>query len=150
VLAHTAGAEGARDRNDAPGRAGPPVHVSEFGRYTLRANVVRSEVLSASTAKRHGIERASDRAVLNLVILERQGKRQVTLPARVTASTHNLIGQSEAIEMRAIKANGRVSYVGTFGFAPLRNFRITMTQLPVGTNEQLEIEFEDRLVVTGQ
>ncbi|MCY7372001.1 MAG: DUF4426 domain-containing protein, partial [Polaromonas sp.] len=111
------------------------------------ANVVRSEVLSASTAMRHGIERASDRAVLNLVILERQGKRQVTLPARVTASTHNLIGQSEAIEMRAIRANGRVSYFVTFGFAPLRNFRITMTALPVGTNEPLEIEFEVRLLV---
>jgi len=135
---------------DASGRGRPSMHVSEFGRYTLRANAISSDVLAASTAKRHGIDQASDRGVLNLVILERQGKRQVTVRAEVTASKHNLLGQSEEIEMRAIKENGRVSYLGTFGFAPLRNFRFTITALPVGASEPLKIEFEDRFVVRGR
>ncbi len=135
---------------DTPGRAGPQVHVSEFGRYTLRANAISSDVLPTSTAKRHGIEQASDRGVLNLVILEREGKRQVTVRAEVTASKDNQLGQHEEIEMRAIEENGRVSYLGTFRFAPLRNFRFTITALPAGASEPLKIEFEDRFVVRGR
>lgn len=44
------------------GRAGPPMHVAEFGAFTLRANAIPSDVLPAATARRHGIERAADRA----------------------------------------------------------------------------------------
>lgn len=137
---------------DISGRASPAMHVSEFGRYTLHANAISSEFLPATTAKQHGIDQASDRGILNLVILERQGKRQVTVRAKVTASKVNQLGQREEIEMRAIEANGRVSYLGTFGFAPLHNFRFTITVLPAGAGagEPLKIEFEDRFVVRGR
>ncbi|MBA3625829.1 MAG: DUF4426 domain-containing protein [Methylibium sp.] len=144
VLAH---AQGALDRNDAPGRAGPPVHVSEFGPYTVRASAIGSEVLPPGTAERHDIDRAADRGVLNLVILERRDGRQATVPATVTASKDNLLGQTEEIAMREVRENGRVSYFGTFGFAPLRNFRFTITAQPAGSSETLRIEFEDRFVV---
>jgi len=150
MTAMVADAQGARDRNDAPGRGGPQVHVAEFGRYTLRANAISSDFLPAGPAERHGIERAADRGVLNLVILESREGRQLTVPARVTAIKHNLLGQSEPIEMRAIEENGRVSYLGTFGFAPLRNFRFTITAQPAGSDAPLRIEFEDRFIVRGR
>uniref|UniRef100_UPI0017FC4AA4 DUF4426 domain-containing protein n=1 Tax=Methylibium sp. TaxID=2067992 RepID=UPI0017FC4AA4 len=123
------------------------VHVAESGRYTLRANAIRSELLPAVSAERHGIRRAPDRGVLNLVILERRDGRRATVPARVTAVKQNLLGQSETIEMRRVDANGRVSYLGTFGFAPLRNFTFRITAQPEGSDEPLTIEFEDRFVV---
>lgn len=144
LLAH---AQGALDRNDAPGRAGPPVHVSEFGPYTLRASAIGSEVLPPGTAERHDIDRAADRGVLNLVILERRDGRQVTVPATVTASKDNLLGQNEEIAMREVRENGRVSYLGSFGFAPLRNLRFTITARPAGSSDTLRIEFEDRFLV---
>lgn len=132
---------------DAPGREGPQTHVAEFGRYTLRAGAIRSSALPASTAEQHGIDQASDRGILNLVILKRDGKRRVTVPAEVTASIDNLLGQREEIEMRAVEENGRVSYLGTFAFAPQRNFRFTITARPEGAGEPMKIEFEDRFVV---
>ncbi|MBA3595892.1 MAG: DUF4426 domain-containing protein [Methylibium sp.] len=137
---------GAVDRNDAAGRGGPAVQVSEFGRYTLRANAVNSESLAPGTAENHGIERAADRAVLNLVVLERKDGRQMPVRAEVSATQRNLLGQTEAIEMREIEQNGRVSYLGTFGLAPLRNFSFTITARPVGGGEPMTIEFEDRLI----
>lgn len=144
VAAGLVAAQTPLDRNDPPGRAGPAVHVQEFGRYTVQANAVGSEVLAEGAAAQHGIERAADRGVLNVVVLERQGERRVTVPARVTAVKDNLLGQTEPIDMREIRQNGRVSYLGTFGFAPLRNFRFTLTVQPEGRSEPLTLEFEDR------
>lgn len=146
ATAGAATAQGALDRNDAPGRAGPPVHVSEFGRYTLRANAVSSEVLAPGTARKHGIERAADRGVLNLVILERTDGGQAPVRAEVSATQDNLLGQAEVIEMREVEQNGRVSYLGTFDFSPLRNFSFTITARPIGGGEPMTVEFEDRLL----
>lgn len=133
------------------GRAGPQEHVAEFGAYTLRANAIPSDVLPASTARRHGIERAPDRGVLNVLILERRGDgRQVTVRATVTARKENLLDQGEAVAMRPVAENGRVSYLGTFAFAPLRNFRFSISALPSGADQPLTIEFEDRFVLRGR
>lgn len=139
-------AQGALDRDDVNDRAGPPMHVVEIGGYTLRANAISSDTLPPGTAEPHNIERAADRGVLNLVILERRDGRRFTVPAAVTAQKHNLLGQSEEIVMRAIEENGRVSYLGTFGFAPLSHLRFTITAQPAGS-APIKIEFEDRFVV---
>lgn len=89
--------------------------------------------------------------MLNLLILERQSDgRQATVPATVSARRDNLLDQSEAIEMRPITENGRVSYLGTFAFAPLRNFRFSISARPTGIEQPLAIEFEDRFVVRNR
>ncbi len=51
--------------------------------------------------------------------------------------------------MREIEENGRVSYLGTFDFAPLRNLRFTVAAQPAGS-ETLTIEFEDRFVLRNR
>ncbi|MGK2957394.1 MAG: DUF4426 domain-containing protein [Acidimicrobiales bacterium] len=145
LAAALAGAQAA----DAAGQ--PQVHVAKFGAYTLRANAIQSNVLPASMARQHGIERAADRGVLNLVILERKpGGRDVTMSAEVSVRQENLLGQSETIKMRAIEENGRVSYLGTFGFASRRTFRFAISARPVGSDQALTIKFEDRFVVRGR
>lgn len=49
--------------------------------------------------------------------------------------------------MRRVEENRRVSYLGTFGLAPLRNLRFTLSVRPAGSGEAVTIEFEDRFVV---
>ena len=39
-----------------------------------------------------------------------------------------------------------MSYLGTFGFSPLRNFSFSITAKPVGGGEPMTVEFEDRLL----
>jgi hypothetical protein len=123
------------------------VHVVEGGAYTLRANAVHSDELPSSTASQHGIERAADRGVLNVVVLERRDGRQRPVRAQVHAARFNLLGQEEPIEMRAVEANGRVSYLGSFGFGPLRNMLFRVTATPAGSSDALTVEFEERFVV---
>lgn len=122
------------------------VQVTERGVYTLRANAIPSDRLPNSTASTHGIEPAADRAVLNVVVLERRGGQDRTVPARIDATRQNLLGQVEPIEMRAVRENDRVSYLGTFTFGPLRNQRFTVTATPDGSSESLTVEFDERFV----
>lgn len=151
ILAATSvAAQDASDPYDAPGRAGPPVHVTDIGLYTLRANAIPSDFVPPGIAERQGIDRAPDRGVLNLVVLERRNGQQVTVSATVTASKHNLLGQNEEIVMLEVNENGRVSYLGTFGFDPLRNLRFTITAQPVDSVEPLRIDFEDRFVQSNR
>lgn len=125
------------------------VHISESGSYTLRANVLSSEALPAGTAAKHGIERAPDRGVLNLVILRGKGVT-TTVNAKVVVGKRNLLGQSESIAMREVNENGYVSYLGTFGFSPLHTFNFSISAQPEGSDEAITLEFEDRLAVRGE
>ena len=145
VLALVAALAGAQAADAA---AQPQVHVVKFGAYTLRANAIQCNVLPTSMARQHGIECATDRGVLNLAILERKPDgRDVTVPAEVSVRQENLLGQSEAIKMRAIEENGSVSYLGTFGFASRRNFRFAISARPVASDKALTIKFEARFLV---
>lgn len=130
--------------------AGAAVHVLQAGRYTLRASAMPSARLAASTARDHGIERAPELAVLNVVVLERRDDgAKVTVPALVNARKENLLGQSEAEPMFEVKENGRISDVGEFGFAPLRKLHFVLEVLPAGSDDGLRTDFEDRLVISA-
>lgn len=126
------------------------VTVEQFGPYTVRASATQSQMLAPATAARHGIEPAADRGVLNVVVLERRADGgQVTVPALVAASKTNLLGQSVPIEMREIRENERVSYLGSFEFAPMRNLRFELSVQPAGSKPLL-LRFEDQFVVRSR
>lgn len=122
------------------------VHVAERGVYTVRANAIASDWLPAAIANAHGIQRDRERGVLNVVVLERRDAGQRTIPAQVVVTVRNLLGQEEPITMRTIKENGRVSYLGTFAYSPLRHLRFSITATPAGASQALTVEFDDTFV----
>jgi hypothetical protein len=128
-------------------RHGVHRHVVIDKPYKLQASALRSGMLPAPAAERHGIDVAADRGVLNVVVLKEQDGKQVTVPAEVTAIAINLLRETEPIEMREVKENDHVSYIGSFGFQPLRNLRFVINALPQGAIEPIALEFEDRFVV---
>lgn len=128
------------------GTSAQPVE-RDFGPYTVRASAVVSTALPAETARRHGIEPAADRGVLNVVVL--RGANDATVAADVSVDKINLLGQREALAMREVRENERVSYLGVFGFEPLRNFRFVIHARPLGSEESYTIELEDRFRTTA-
>ena len=121
-------------------------HLVKDGPYTMRASVLDSDTLPVAIAERHGITIAPDRGILNVVVLNHRGGSQVTVPAEITAVTINLLGQTEPIPMREVTENDHVSYLGSFGFQPLRNLRFVINAKPLGSIEPFALEFEDRFV----
>lgn len=124
----------------------PLEHVSEFDGFTLRANVSRTDVLPDAMARRYGIEPESDLVLINLVVLENRPNRQpAPVSADVSVQHESLSGHREAIDMRAVEADGHVSYIGTLDASGQRTYQLHIEAQPEGTDEPLHMMFEVQL-----
>lgn len=119
-------------------------HEQSFGPYVVRASAVAGGVLPEATRRAHGIEITANRGVLNVVVVRGESPARPTVPAKVDAHVTNLLGQSEKLEMRAIRENGGVSYLGTFDFTPRQVLRFNIEVTPEGSTKSTTLEFEDR------
>ncbi|WP_442968698.1 DUF4426 domain-containing protein [Ramlibacter sp.] len=84
-----------------------------------------------------------DRDALS-ICAERSALRPV--PARVDAGLVPL-GRAATIEMREVREDGRISYVGTYDFLPREviDFRITATPLDARLGPALSLAYRDRM-----
>lgn len=120
-------------------------HSIQSGSYNLRATALNSEVIPASVAREHGIERAPDRGALNVVVLKKMPDGQsITVPAAITAYQRNLIGQREKIDMRSVTENNRVSYFGTFELSLSNDLYFSVEAKPQDSGDTITLEFEDQ------
>lgn len=116
-------------------------HETQVGSYTLRTSTVSSEQLSASTARKHGIERSPLRGVLNVTI----AKGKETVPANVEVIARNLTGHIRPIVMKEAIADGYVSYTGAYDFTHGEVLDFTIHAQPQGSKESLSLTFRDRM-----
>ena len=92
--------------------AAPAQQARSFGPYEVHYNALNTNLLTPEVAQAYGIQRAGTRAMLNITVLHTDGNRPV--PAAVTASATNLTGQRRSIEMREIRDQDAIYYLGTF------------------------------------
>jgi hypothetical protein len=139
-------AEGQEQVDHPGGDAQPLGQVTEFEGFTLRANLIRTEFLPDAMARQYGIEADPDLVLLNLVVLEKLPDRQpVAVSAEVSAHYESLVGHPETIDMRAVEADGHVSYIGTLDVSTQRVFRFVIDAQPAGTDKPLRMNFEAQL-----
>ncbi len=124
----------------------PLGQVMEFEGYTMRANISRADVLSDTMAKQYGIAANPDLALLNLVIQDNNEARQdATVEATVRVQHENLLGQTQMVDMRAVEADGYISYIGTLDASSQRNFQLIINAQPTGTEQPLVMNFTVQL-----
>ena len=129
-----------------PALAFAQAHIQRHGGYTLRSSTVASTAIDPRTARKHGIEPAADRAVLNVLVQRGEGRRLRTVPAEVRASARNLAGMERDIRLREARAdNGDISYVGTYTHAAHEVLDLTVHARPTGSNQQLSLRYRQRL-----
>lgn len=83
-----------------------------FGEYEVHYNTLNTNMLSPEIASVYGIQRAGTQAMLNITVLERQGREPVE--AEISATATNLTGQRREIELRRIDDQGAIYYIGQF------------------------------------
>ncbi len=121
------------------------VHEARRGELVLRSSTVASDRINPATASKHGIEPFPTRGVLNVTVL--RGRNGKTVPAEVAASSINLAGVRQDIEMREVRAGDRVSYVGSYDFLPREviDFEITARPLWPANSRPLTLKYRDRM-----
>ncbi len=119
----------------------------ERGGEVQRSSSVASDSISTESARLYGINCSRERAVINVVLLTDQPGMQKTLPALVSVSTRSLSGDNTAIEMREVRANDRVSYMGSYVFSPREVFDFEVTAQPTVTpsQEPLTLRYRERM-----
>ena len=125
-------------------------HEVEAGPFTLRSNVASSTAIAPSAARRHGIEPAAGRALLDVVVLRDGGTgRRLPVEARVEATASNLAGMQRTIPLRAARSpNGDVSYVGTFDFANREVLDFHITAHPkLRAAPPLRLQYRERMPI---
>ena len=115
------------------------------GDLVLRSSTVASERIDPAAAARHGIEPSPTRAVLNVVLL--RGPKRETIAAEVTASSRNLTGVRRQIDLKEVRENERVSYVGSYEFLPKEviDFQITAKPLRPAKSRPLKLSYRERM-----
>lgn len=120
-------------------------HEVKSGAYTLRASTVASNMLAASTAREHGIERSPTRGVLNVTLM----KDQQTVAAEVEASARSLTGKSRPITLKPTTVNAYVSYTGSYDFVHGEVLDFNIKATPEGAGEPLNLSFRERMWGSG-
>ncbi len=101
-------------------RVAPPSEPSheDFNDYQVHFNAVRSDELSAEVARAYGIERSSNRVMLNVSMLRKEADGStVPVDGNVEASAHNLNGQLKDLQVRRITEGESVYFIGEVGIS---------------------------------
>lgn len=101
-----------------------------FGPYEVHYSAINTSMLSPQVAQVYGIQRAGTRAMLNIAVL--RAEDSVAVSGRVTASATNLTGQRREIEMREVRDQDAIYYIGTFRVHDEENLNFTVEIAPEG------------------
>jgi hypothetical protein len=101
----------------------------QFGSYSIHYNTLNTNLLDPATASAYDIQRSGTRALLNIAVLRNDEDGDVAVTARVSATAVNLVGQRREIDMREIRDQDAIYYIGTFRFRQEEtlNFRINVS-----------------------
>jgi hypothetical protein len=114
------------------------------GEYTIHYNAIPTTALDASVARGYGIPRSGTRALLNIAVLRQPaGDAQPhAVGARVTAHVRSLTGQRNAIELRELRDQDAIYYIGEFRIRGEENLRFELEVTPEGSRRTIPVRFE--------
>lgn len=121
------------------------LHEAEAAGYVVRASVANTQMLSPEALAKHKLRGAP--LLINVMVLKQgQPVESGTVAADVAVETTDLLGTTSQVDMREVKENTGISYLGTFGF-PLNGLELDfhVRARPVGTNSAIELRFRERL-----
>ncbi|NIM39885.1 MAG: DUF4426 domain-containing protein [Hydrogenophaga sp.] len=123
-------------------------HAVRHGDFTLQSSVVSSLTIAEETARQHGITPAEHTAVLNVVVLRDVGEARWPIAAAVDATRTTLAGVQQAIALREVASQGRVSYVGSFRFTPREVLDFSVSARIDPASPPLRLGFRERMPPT--
>lgn len=115
--------------------------VQSFGDYRVHYSAFNSSFLQPEVAQSYGLVRSRNRGVL-MVTLQR-GEQAV--PARVRALAEDIVGRTQVIELREVRAGEAVYYVGDFAIIDGETLRFTVDVFPTQSPETLSLHFRQQL-----
>ncbi len=124
--------------------AGAEQRLRTVGEYTVHYNAIPSTALGADIARRYELTRSATRGLLNIAVLRQTGDdgEPIAVPARVTASARSLIGQVQHIELRELRDQDAIYYIGQFRIRGEERLRFELEVQPEGSDGSIPVRFD--------
>lgn len=114
------------------------------GEFTVHYNAIPTTALDPGVASNYGITRSGTRALINIAVL-RQASGDAephAVSARVVAHVRNLTGQRNPIDLREIRDQDAIYYIGEFRIRGEENLRFELEVTPDGSARAIPVRFE--------
>jgi hypothetical protein len=118
-----------------------------FGPYEAHYSAINTSQLSPTVARAYGIQRSSNQAMLNIAVLRTGDPEDEPVSATVTAQTVNLTGQRREIELREIRDQGAIYYIGTFRITNEERMTFRISVQPEDRLSPHEFTFQQQFFV---
>lgn len=121
----------------------------DFGSYEVHYNAVRTDALTPEIARNYGIQRSTNRVMLNVTVLHKEaGAARKPVPAEVKVDARNLNEQLKNIELRRISESEAIYYIGEVSISGTEILVFDITVTPEGTQTPLSVKFTREFVST--
>lgn len=134
---------------DAPrGKAPPAQELGEtfrdFGNYEIHFNALRTDTLAPDIARSYGIQRSTNRVMLNVTVLRKQADQAPRQPvdATVQVDAYNLNGQLKNMQMRRVAEGQAIYYIGEVSIAGAEILVFDIKVTPQGESQPLEVKLK--------
>jgi hypothetical protein len=114
-----------------------------FGNFEVHYNALRSDELAAEVARAYGIERSSNRVMLNVSLLRKNPDGTTTpVDGQVTATAYNLNGQLKDLQMRRITEGASVYFIGEVGISGNEILVFDIAAVPLDQTDKFSVQFK--------
>ena len=120
----------------------------DFGSYEVHYNAVRTDALTPDIARNYGIQRSTNRVMLNVTVLHKEAGARKPVPAEVKVDARNLNEQLKNIELRRISESEAIYYIGEVSISGTEILVFDITVTPEGTQTPLSVKFTREFVST--
>lgn len=116
----------------------------DFGDYEVHYNALRTDLLTPEIARSFGIQRSTNRVLLNVTALKKQADHAARQPvdAAVQIDAYNLNGQLKNIEMRRVSEGDAIYYIGEVSISGSEILVFDISVTPTGESAPLKVKFK--------
>lgn len=131
--------------NDAPQARELAPTVQDFGDYIVHYNAISSDSITPQDASRYGIARSRSKALINVVMLNKDGSPGHTpVGGSVSARVNNLTGQTKSVEMQQVTEGDAIYFIGVVPVAHNETLNFNIDATPDGRDEPLQVKFQQQ------
>jgi hypothetical protein len=120
----------------------------DFGNYEVHFNALRTDELTPDVARAYGIQRSSNRVMLNVTVLRKEAEHAPRKPveADVAVDAYNLNGQLKDIQMRRVSEGEAIYSIGEVSIAGTEILVFDINVTPQGESQPFNVKLKREFV----
>ncbi|MBM0107609.1 DUF4426 domain-containing protein [Steroidobacter sp. S1-65] len=120
----------------------------DFGNYEVHFNALRTDELTPDVARAYGIQRSSNRVMLNVTVLRKEAEHAPRKPveANVAVDAYNLNGQLKDIEMRRVSEGEAIYSIGEVSISGSEILVFDINVTPNGESAPFNVKLKREFV----